>query len=295
MILWKLVFSGPMSPLYTASEKMMALEDGPLSVSLFEREDDETQGWIELLYTAAPDAGAVRQTTGLPDDYPASCEPLPDEDWVKLSQSWLPPVIAGRFALHGSHDAAPEGKLAILIEAGPAFGTGHHGTTRGCLLAFDKLLEDGFTPDSVLDVGTGTGALAIAARLALPHAEILASDIDPDAVEESQRNAEKNGAADIDFFAADGFDHVKLVAKDFDLVFANILAGPLIELAPAIDRALHAGSIAILSGLLDSQADEVSAAYLALGLHIERQDPLEGWATLVVRKTSTASSSGLAG
>ena len=285
MTLWKLVFSGPMGPLYAASEAMMALEDGPVSVSLFEREDDETEGWIELLYEAEPDAEAVRQTAGLSKAYPATCAPLPDEDWVKLSQTGLPPVIAGRFALHGSHDAAPEGKLAILIEAGPAFGTGHHGTTRGCLLAFDALLEDGFEPASVLDVGTGTGALAIAARLALPDAEILGTDIDPDAVEESRRNSEKNGAADIDFFAADGFDHVKLVAKTFDLVFANILAGPLIELAPRIGQAMHGGSVAILSGLLESQADEVSAAYLALGLHIERQDPLEGWSTLVVRKT----------
>ena len=284
MTLWKLVFSGPMGPLYAASETMMALEDGPLSVSLFEREEDETEGWIELLYAAEPDAEAVRETAGLSNDYPAICEPLPEEDWVKLSQSGLPPVIAGRFALHGSHDASPEGKIAILIEAGPAFGTGHHGTTRGCLIAFDALLDGSFEPDSVLDVGTGTGALAIAARLALPHAEILASDIDPDAVEESALNAEKNGAADIDFFAADGFDHVKLVAKTFDLVFANILARPLIDLAPAIGRALHDGSVAILSGLLESQADEVSAAYLALGLHIERQDPLEGWSTLVVRR-----------
>ncbi|WP_233346835.1 50S ribosomal protein L11 methyltransferase [Hyphobacterium sp. CCMP332] len=284
MTFWKLVFAGPMGPLYAASETMMALEDGPLSVSLFEREEDETEGWIELLYEAEPDAEAVRQITGLSKAYPATCAPLPDEDWVKLSQSGLPPVIAGRFALHGSHDEAPDGKLAILIEAGPAFGTGHHGTTRGCLLAFDALLEDGFAPASVLDVGTGTGALAIAARLALPDAEILATDIDPDAVEESVSNAEKNGAADIDFFAADGFEHIKLVERDFDLIFANILAGPLVDLAPAIDRALHAGSIAILSGLLESQADEVSAAYLALGLHIERKDPLEGWSTLVVRK-----------
>ncbi|GJL97244.1 MAG: ribosomal protein L11 methyltransferase [Hyphobacterium sp.] len=284
MTLWKLVFSGPMAPLYAATETMMALEDGPLSVSLFEQPDDETSGWLELLYAEEPDAEAMRETCGLDASYAAECQPLPEEDWVKLSQSGLPPVIAGRFALHGSHDEAPDGKTAILIEAGPAFGTGHHGTTRGCLLAFDGLLEAGFAPASVLDVGTGTGALAIAARLAVPHARILASDIDPEAVEESERNAEKNGATNIVFFAADGFDHVRLVAKQFDLVFANILARPLIELAPAIDRAMHKGSVAILSGLLETQADEVSAAYLALGLHIERQGPLDGWSTLVVRK-----------
>jgi ribosomal protein L11 methyltransferase len=285
MTLWKLTFSGPMGPLYAASEAMMSLEDGPLSVSLFEQADDEASGWLELLYSEKPDAEAVRETCDLDVNYAVDCQPLPEEDWVKLSQTGLPPVIAGRFALHGSHDAAPEGKIAILIEAGPAFGTGHHGTTRGCLLAFDGLLDAGFEPASVLDVGTGTGALAIAARLALPDAEILASDIDPDAVDESILNAEKNEAGTIDFFPADGFDHVKLVERDFDLVFANILARPLIELAPAIDRAMHSGSVAILSGLLETQADEVSAAYLALGLHIERQGPLEGWSTLVVRKS----------
>jgi len=284
MTLWKLTFAGPMGPLYAASETMMEVEDGPLSVSLFEQADDETSGWLELLFAEEPDAEAVRETCGLDASYAVDCQPLPEEDWVKLSQSGLPPVIAGRFALHGSHDAAPDGKTAILIEAGPAFGTGHHGTTRGCLLAFDGLLDAGFEPASVLDVGTGTGALAIAALLALPDADILASDIDQDAVDESELNAEKNAADNIDFFAADGFEHIKLVERDFDLVFANILARPLIELAPAIDRAMHAGSVAILSGLLETQADEVSAAYLALGLHIERKDPLDGWSTLVVRK-----------
>ncbi|MEE2526306.1 50S ribosomal protein L11 methyltransferase [Hyphobacterium sp. HN65] len=284
MILWKLVFSGPMTPLYDAAERLGNSGDDALSVSVFENDEDETEGWLEALYAEQPDEAEVRRISGLGADYSATCEPLPEEDWVTLSQKGLPPVIAGRFALHGSHDAAPEGKIALLIEAGPAFGTGHHGTTRGCLIAFDKLLDAGFTPESVLDVGTGTGALAIAARKALPDADVLASDIDPDAVEESVRNAVKNEADGIDFFTADGFEHIKLTARTFDLVFANILARPLIELAPRISMAMHEGSVAILSGLMEHQEDQVAAAYLALGLVVERQDPLDGWSTLVVRK-----------
>ncbi|WP_421790910.1 50S ribosomal protein L11 methyltransferase [Hyphobacterium sp.] len=284
MTLWKLVFTGPMGPLYEAAERLGNVDDDALSVTVFEEDEDETQGWLELLYQTEPDEPAIRKAADLGAEHTADIQPLPEEDWVTLSQAGLPPVIAGRFALHGSHDEAPEGKIALLIEAGPAFGTGHHGTTRGCLLAFDALLEAGIEPQSVLDVGTGTGALAIAARKALPDAGILGTDIDPDAVEESEKNAAKNDAAGIDFITADGFDHVKLTARQFDLVFANILAAPLIELAPLIAQAMHDNSIAILSGLMEHQEDKVAAAYLKLGLMVERRDPLEGWSTLVVRR-----------
>ena len=284
MTLWKLVFTGPMAPLYAAAEQLGNASDDALSVTVFEEETDETQGWLEALYEREPDAESVRAAAGIGGEYAAHCEPLPEEDWVTLSQKGLPPVIAGRFALHGSHDAAPEDKIALLIEAGPAFGTGHHGTTRGCLEAFDALLEDGFAPASVLDLGTGTGALAIAARKALPTADILATDIDPDAVAESEKNAAKNAADGIDFFVADGFEHIKLTARTFDLVFANILARPLIDLAPRIVQAMDENSVAILSGLMDHQADAVTAAYLGLGMIVERRDPIDDWSTLVVRR-----------
>jgi ribosomal protein L11 methyltransferase len=273
-----------MAPLYAAAERLGNSNDDALSVTVFEEDEDETRGWLEALYETEPDAETVRETAGLRGDHVARCEPLPEEDWVTLSQKGLPPVIAGRFALHGSHDDAPEGKIALLIEAGPAFGTGHHGTTRGCLEAFDQLLEDGFAPESVLDLGTGTGALAIAARKALPGADILATDIDPDAVAESERNAKKNDAEGIDFCTADGFDHIKLTAREFDLVFANILARPLIDLAPRIAQAMHETSVAILSGLMEHQEDKVAAAYLQLGMIVERRDLIDGWSTLVVRR-----------
>lgn len=275
-----------MGPLYAAAEKLGNANDEALSVTVFEEDEDETKGWLELLYQTQPDEPAIRKKTNLGTDHIAETEPLPEEDWVTLSQAGLPPVIAGRFALHGGHDDAPEDKIALLIEAGPAFGTGHHGTTRGCLLAFDALLERGFAPQSVLDIGTGTGALAIAARKVFPDADIVATDIDPDAIAESEKNAVGNEATDIDFITADGFDHVKLTARAFDLVFANILAAPLIELAPLIAQAMDETSVAILSGLMEAQEDKVAAAYMALGLLVERRDPLEGWSTLVIRRPS---------
>ena len=237
--IWKLTFSGPSEPLYRAAEALDERDmTGLLSWSIFD-EDADPVGMLELLFETAPDEDAVRDAVGLKSGYDARLIILPEEDWVALSQKGLPPVIAGRFALYGSHDEPPEDKIAIEIEAGPAFGTGHHGTTKGCLIAFDALIEEGFAPDSVLDLGTGTGALAIAAAKVLPKASILASDIDPDSTAETARNAQKNGVAEIESITAEGFDHVMLVGAKFDLIFANILAEPLVLLAGEIVAALN--------------------------------------------------------
>lgn len=282
--IWKLSFTGPSAGLYEAAER---LEErgarGLLSWSVFD-EDEDADGVLELLFDRAPDEDAVREAAGLPGHYEARSILLPEEDWVTLSQKGLPPVIAGRFALYGNHDAPPEDKIAIEIEAGPAFGTGHHGTTKGCLLAFDELLEGGFAPATVLDLGTGTGALAIAAAKALPKAEILASDIDPDATAETARNCQKNGVPEIEAITAEGFDHVKLVGAKFDLVFANILTEPLVILASEITTALNPGGIAILSGLLTEHEDQVISAYEACGASVDARESIEGWSTLIVRK-----------
>ncbi|MEE2566035.1 50S ribosomal protein L11 methyltransferase [Hyphobacterium marinum] len=285
MTLWKLAFTGPISPLYAAAECLDGVEDNHrLSWSVFEDEGEET-GALEILFDAPPDEDRQRAAVSLGAEHEARILPLPEEDWVKLSQAGLPPVIAGRFALHGSHDDAPEGKIAILIEAGPAFGTGHHGTTKGCLLAFDAMLEDGFKPATILDIGTGTGALAIAAAKVLPRARIVASDIDPDATEEARANCRTNGVADaVDCFTAENFNHIKLIGAKFDLVFANILAEPLVDLAPQIAAALNPGAPAILSGLLVEQEAMVRSAYEAQGLTVTACDPLDGWATLVAVK-----------
>lgn len=241
---------------------------------------------LDLIFTEDPDVEAVRAAAGFTPDMQISCAPMPEEDWVRLSLAGLKPVEGGRFTLYGAHDrdAVAAGQIGIEIEAGPAFGTGHHGTTRGCLIAFSQMLDAGFAPTTVFDLGCGTAVLAIAAAKALPEAEVVASDVDPEAVTESAENCRKNAAPGIDLLVAEGLDHEKLAGRQFDLIFANVLAGPLVELAPDIAKALAPGGRVILSGLLTDQELRVRAAYEAEGLTVSRQDPLEGWETLVAAK-----------
>jgi ribosomal protein L11 methyltransferase len=200
----------------------------------------------------------------------------------------LAPVEAGRFFLHGSHDAdrVPAGRVALLIEATVAFGTGHHGTTQGCLRALDRLVEAGFAPASVIDVGCGTAVLAMAAAKVF-DAAVIASDIDPVAVEVAAANVQANGLAGrIATVEAAGFDHPRIAAAaPFDLIFANILMGPLIDLAPATAAHAARGGIAILSGLLTTQAEAVLAAYAAQGFALVAREDLGEWSTLVLRRT----------
>ncbi len=211
---------------------------------------------------------------------------IEDADWVAQSLAGLDPVEAGRFLVHGAHDAdrVPDGAISIQVEAALAFGTGHHGTTRGCLLAFDELIAE-TTPQRVLDLGTGTGVLAIAAAKAL-GIPVLASDIDTTSVAIAQANVDINGVADrVAAIEADGFAHPDIAARTpFDLIFANILAGPLIGLAPDIARATSPGGHVILSGLMAEQADDVRAAYLAEDFRVVRENRLDNWVTMTLRR-----------
>lgn len=206
---------------------------------------------------------------------------LPDEDWTAKSQAGLPPVHAGQFFIYGGHDKGkiPNGTpYPIQIDAGIAFGTGHHGTTKGCLLAFDELIQN-TKPQDILDLGCGAGVLAIAAALAL-DIPVQASDIDPDSVTVTDENAKLNGVArHIQAFQADGLD----ADQAYDLIFANILAGPLVVLAPDIAKALKPSGFVILSGLLDEQADVLISAYSAQGLALVRSSSLAGWTTLTMQ------------
>lgn len=213
-------------------------------------------------------------------------ESIADADWVAQSLAGLDPVEAGRFLVHGAHDAdrVPAGTIPIQVEAALAFGTGHHGTTKGCLIAFDQLIRE-TTPQRVLDLGTGTGVLAIAAAKALGIG-VLASDIDTTSVAIAQANVDINGVSDrVTAIEADGFGHPDIAARTpFDLIFANILAGPLIGLAPDIARATARGGHVVLSGLMTEQADDVRAAYLAEGFGVLRESVLDNWVTLTLRR-----------
>jgi len=211
-----------------------------------------------------------------------SLEPLPETDWVAKSLQGLPPVRAGRFLVHGSHDRGRRrpNDAAIEIEAAQAFGTGHHGTTAGCLMAIDRLVRSRPVLNA-LDIGTGSGVLAIAiARTA--KASVLASDIDPVAVRIARENVRLNGVARYvrTVAAADLAQRVFAMRAPFDLIVANILAGPLVALAPAIALRLASGGTVILSGLLPSQRARIVAAYRGQRLALARSTVLDGWLTL---------------
>jgi ribosomal protein L11 methyltransferase len=212
-----------------------------------------------------------------------------DEDWVTISQSWLEPIRAGRFFVHtAAHaDAVPDGVIAFHIEAGRAFGTGHHETTTGCLLMLDRLAGSGAMFDNVADIGTGTGLLAFAARALWPAARVVASDIDPVSITVSAENAVANAipvgedAGQVELVVAPGADHDRLQRRTpYDLLIANILAGPLIDLAPDFAPLLAPGGSLILAGLLDHQAQAVTDAYRAQGLSSADTIQLGDWPTL---------------
>ena len=218
-------------------------------------------------------------------------EQLGEADWVTMSQSGLQPIRAGRFFVHTpTHPPDPDA-INFEIDASLAFGTGQHATTVGCLEALDLLNNNGFAATNVVDVGTGTGLLAFAALALWPRAKYIATDIDPVAIEVARDNAAINrvklghGAGELLLAVANGMDSPLLVARaPFDLIIANILAGPLIELAPHFARALAPGGTVILAGLLATQADAVVAAYAALGLAVVDQSFGE-WPVLVCQST----------
>mgnify|MGYP005812503659 CR=1 FL=1 len=212
---------------------------------------------------------------------------VPETDWVAETQRLLPPVRAGRFAVHGSHDRARIfSRWAIEIDAGRAFGTAHHGTTRGCLLAIERLIAVR-QPRSLLDLGTGSGVLAIAAAKVCSHrAKIVAADIDPIAIAVARENFRKNGVAEcVSLYVGDGMTPaLAYIRSPFGAVVANILAKPLLKLAPRLRELTARGGLLILSGLLDSQAREVLARYRATGFYLLERRDLEGWTTLALRR-----------
>jgi ribosomal protein L11 methyltransferase len=244
---------------------------------------------VTVHFAEAPDESSIRELVGIAagDDVAQQIafDTVEAKDWVKATLEELVPVRAGRFIVHGHHDRQkiPPNKLGIEIEAALAFGTGHHGTTRGCLMLLDSVLK-AHRPRRVLDLGTGTGVLAIAVAKAQHH-RVLASDIDPLSVRVARGNSRLNGAGNlVRTVHATGFSAPEFTQHGpFDLVLANILANPLRQMATPMARHLAASALVILSGLLPHQAQSVIAAYRSRGLVLERQIQIEGWSSLLLR------------
>lgn len=269
-----------------AIEKM---EPEPTGVGVFEIEDGSGLWEVGAYFLEGPSTAVLELLAMAFGAKPFALSELPEIDWVAKVRRELSPVDAGRFFVFGSHDAdkVPAGRIALQIEATVAFGTGHHGTTLGCLRAFDRLFGAGFAPKRVADIGCGTAVLAMAAAKVLPDALVIASDIDEVAVDVAEANVAINGLdGRIECLEAAGFGHERLTkAAPFDLVFANILKGPLVELAPDMASHVAPGGLVILSGLLMVQAEAVTAAYVTAGFSLETRDDIGEWSTLVLRRT----------
>ncbi|NRP12771.1 Ribosomal protein L11 methyltransferase [Aliiroseovarius sp. xm-m-379] len=266
---------------------MEALTPEPTGIGVFEVEDDSGLWEVGGYFTEAPDAAGLALLASMHGAKDFTVSELPETDWVAHVKRELAPVEAGRFFVYGAHDAdqLPADKIGLLIEAAMAFGTGHHGTTLGCLRALDGLADKGFVGESVADIGCGTAVLGMAAAKIWPN-PVLASDIDEVAVDVARANVTAN---DLDgkviCVEAAGFDAPELRdAAPFDLVFANILKGPLIGLAPDMAGAIRPGGYAILSGILNPQADEVISVYQENGFNLVSRDEIVDWTTLTLTK-----------
>jgi ribosomal protein L11 methyltransferase len=244
---------------------------------------------VEVYFSEAPEPDVFEAVAEIFPQYQelrvVKAEAVVEEDWVALVQRGLHPITAGRFLIHGSHDKeSGRGRpFAIEVDAGQAFGTAHHGTTRGCLLAIDRLAKV-FDIDTILDLGTGSGVLAIAAAKVF-HREVVATDIDPVAVRVARENFAANGVASfIDAFVATGLKHPGIAARaPYGLVIANILAKPLLTFAPNIAPLMSQDGFLILSGMLHHQAKQVRARYAAQGFTLLSYIPLDEWTTLVMQ------------
>jgi ribosomal protein L11 methyltransferase len=279
-----------------AQQVFERLDEMGLSVGMFEHEGDggfAVERWrMEIVEAERPKLDAQRSqllelAAGLLSDLPdLAVEEVTETAWTDAMRREFPPVEAGRFFVHGraQADQVPPGRVSVQIEAGLAFGSGEHATTKGCLLAFDRILPR--RPwRRILDMGTGSGILAIAAAKAT-HASVLAVDVDPVAVEVAAENVRNNGIGDRvvcragDGFATPGVFH----PRGHDVIFANILANPLVAMADQLAKALAPGGVAILSGLIDEQAARVEAAFRRVGLRNRRRLLIDRWVIITLRQ-----------
>jgi ribosomal protein L11 methyltransferase len=271
-------------------EALEDLEPEPYGVGVFEIEDGSGMWEVGGYFMEEPDDVALALLAAAHKAKPFVVSELPETDWVAKVRRELVPVAAGRFYVYGSHDAdtVPEGVEPLLIEAAMAFGTGHHGTTQGCLKALDRLMDAGVACHNVADIGCGTAVLAMAAARVWPK-PVFASDMDQIAVDVAEANVVANDLGGrITCLAAMGFEHPELhKAAPFDLVFANILKQPLIDLAPDMASHLAPGGFAILSGILNDQGDEVAEVYARNGINTWHREEIGDWTTLTLQKAAS--------
>lgn len=269
------------------AEALECIMPEPTGIGVFEIEDGSGLWEVAAYFMERPDAGALAVLSALYHAKPFNISEIPEQDWVSKVQRELAPVSAGRFFVYGSHDAdkVPENKIPLLIDAAMAFGTGHHGTTKGCLEAFDTLLRDGFQGGKILDVGCGTAVLAMAAAKVLPDL-VRASDIDPVAVDVAEANVVGNGLEDrVHCVVAVGFEASEIKENGpYELIFANILKAPLIGLAPDMSVHVADDGYAILSGILNEQAEEVIGVYERNGFNLVEKRVIVDWTTLTLSK-----------
>ncbi len=268
-------------------EMLERLDPAPTGVGVFEVEDGTGTWEVGGYFIEKPDEAGLALLSAMHEAKPFVVSELEDRDWVAQVRRELTPVYAGRFVVFGGHDrdAIPDNLIKLEIEAAMAFGTGHHGTTQGCLLSLDKLVTQGMMATNVADIGAGTGVLAMAAASIWPCAT-LASDIDPIATATAAANIAANGLRGrINTYTSVGFRHPALRrAAPFDLVFANILAGPLKRLAPDMAKHTASGSVIILSGILNRQAAGVEAVYKGWGFHRRDKRVIGEWTTLTLER-----------
>ena len=259
----------------------------PIGVGVFELEDGSGLWEVGAYFSEKPDDISLALLAAVFQAEEFKISELPQIDWVSKVQRSLKPVVAGRFFVYGSHDSdkVPPDCEPLLIEASMAFGTGHHGTTKGCLLALEQLITDGFKAKNVIDVGCGTAVLAMAAARIF-SANVIASDIDSVAHSVAKMNIIANGLdQNIQCFEASGFAHEQIKTKNpFDLIFANILLAPLLALATDISKYSLSGGYVVLSGILSEQAELVVKKYTGVGFSLSNQIEIGEWVTIIFRK-----------
>jgi len=266
-------------------EALEGLEPSPTGVGVFEVEDGKGLWEVGGYFLEVPNDINLALLAAAYGAKPFITSEVPDQDWVAKVRRELPPVEAGRFFVYGSHDAEhlPSDRIGLLIEAAMAFGTGHHGTTLGCLRAFDRLLDQNYIFNNVLDLGCGTAVLAMAAARTT-SINVIASDIDSIAVEVANANIVANDLINrVTCIESIGFNALDFLnAAPFDLIFANILKGPLIDLAPEIARNLKTGGIVVLSGILIEQSAEILGIYEAQGITLLEREDIGEWVALTL-------------